>query len=590
MLAVMLCCACVSPDAANRPPLANAGKDLRAVKFADDVYIQLDGSASHDPDGNSIEWRWDVARSPGALILAGDQRSSVAPIVGLGTTGLHIFRLTTRDLDGAESFDFVNVYVVDGLVIEEPPVPDFGMHPEDVGVDVDGGSDLGVEDPDAAPLDADVIPDAGPTPDAAPGVNRPPQPQIGAVTDRIDFGQQLQLNADDTEDESPETLDYRWQLLQGPPGVDFAFESSDTNIRLAPPAPGRYTLRLTVDDGEFERSTDRAFYVRQPQVWIFSAEVGRADARSREDGAPSASSVLFGALQSAATSFEARAGILYAAMRPIGNGAPSLAIAAPGAGLNRRTLQGSGRPGLVRAGYGGVWVNMQATPSLFFSDPTGRAPLNTLSMPAALTNGYGFAIDGHRGWMVNRSQPQAIIALDLASRAVIETLYGDDGLCDLLEIAVDGDQLYSSCRGQNAVLALPRNGDPVDRTDRISMAGTGNARAGKVLRLGELLVSTHRSETFVSIIPIPRFALAQDDPLRQRDALEQLNVLGEVLDIAGTADTVFVLSQTAPDSTRLTAFALPSGEQLWGRATGLRGATLLAVDAADDFSRDLGPL
>jgi len=92
--------------AANKPPIARAGTDQTDECTASTgTAVTLDGSASSDPDGDSLTFEWRDSNN----VVVG-----TTPIVhvtlGLGT---HTFTLTVSDNFGGSSTDAVNVTVAD---------------------------------------------------------------------------------------------------------------------------------------------------------------------------------------------------------------------------------------------------------------------------------------------------------------------------------------------------------------------------------------------------------------------------------------------------------------------------------------------
>ena len=84
----------------NQPPISNAGQD-RTVNSGDTVI--LDGSGSHDPDGNITSYSWKQTAGP-FVLLTGSHRESktfTAPSVSSNTT--LIFSLIVTDNKGASS-------------------------------------------------------------------------------------------------------------------------------------------------------------------------------------------------------------------------------------------------------------------------------------------------------------------------------------------------------------------------------------------------------------------------------------------------------------------------------------------------------
>jgi len=82
---------------ANRPPVADAGPNQTSMRFP----MQLNGSASYDPDGDPITYSWRVSGAKPASIVGADTATpSVTPQQGYGD---YIFELTVTDDKGARS-------------------------------------------------------------------------------------------------------------------------------------------------------------------------------------------------------------------------------------------------------------------------------------------------------------------------------------------------------------------------------------------------------------------------------------------------------------------------------------------------------
>jgi large repetitive protein len=95
----------------NSAPTAHAGL-ARSVKAGERV--SLDGSASTDPDGDTLTASWTLDSGPAAAITSADrlQASFVAPEVTASTD--LVFRLTVSDPAGATSTDTVTLTVLPG--------------------------------------------------------------------------------------------------------------------------------------------------------------------------------------------------------------------------------------------------------------------------------------------------------------------------------------------------------------------------------------------------------------------------------------------------------------------------------------------
>lgn len=136
----------------NRAPIADAGADQRLPSGA---VIVLDGSASADPDGRPLDYRWTDAT--GALVSA-----DVAHNIVGRPDGRHVFTLTVDD--GVYQGQAQVTYVIGDAIAE----PDMGMAPDEgMGGTPDEGmggmNDRGIghdpdDPPDTAPGDMGAEP------------------------------------------------------------------------------------------------------------------------------------------------------------------------------------------------------------------------------------------------------------------------------------------------------------------------------------------------------------------------------------------------------------------------------------------------
>jgi len=197
MCALLAACGGSSDDGgtSNRAPVANAGPDT-AVAVSQTV--MLDGSASTDPDGDSLTYTWTLTGVPMGSTAALDNASAVRPSL-------------TIDLPGTYSAELV---VSDGRLTSSP---------------------------DAVEITTNNSP---PTADAGPD-------QTVAVNTVVT------LDAGGSTDVDGDFLVYHWELIQVPTGS--AATLSDVNALM--PAftvdlPGRYVAELRVNDGTVDSDPD----------------------------------------------------------------------------------------------------------------------------------------------------------------------------------------------------------------------------------------------------------------------------------------------------------------------------------------------
>jgi len=93
--------------AVNKAPIANAGTDF-SVTLPSPV-IQLNGSASSDPDGTITTWSWKRISGPGTVNITA-AGTKLATVLG-AIAGVHQFELVVTDNKGAISKDTVKVTV-----------------------------------------------------------------------------------------------------------------------------------------------------------------------------------------------------------------------------------------------------------------------------------------------------------------------------------------------------------------------------------------------------------------------------------------------------------------------------------------------
>jgi hypothetical protein len=105
---------------ANKPPVAIAGPD-QTIECDRRGVVTLDGSASYDPDGDSITYEWkQVSGAPVTLTVMGAKAQFVA-----APPGIYKFQLIVTDVYGASSTDDVVITIKD----TKPPVVTLGLNP-----------------------------------------------------------------------------------------------------------------------------------------------------------------------------------------------------------------------------------------------------------------------------------------------------------------------------------------------------------------------------------------------------------------------------------------------------------------------------
>lgn len=102
----------------NRAPLANGGGD-QTVNAGDTV--QLDASASSDPDNDALSYNWKVVTRPEGSLAVLDDPSSATPTFVADVAGEYLLDLTVRDDLGGVDSDKVNVTAEDNPSLTPAP-------------------------------------------------------------------------------------------------------------------------------------------------------------------------------------------------------------------------------------------------------------------------------------------------------------------------------------------------------------------------------------------------------------------------------------------------------------------------------------
>ncbi|PIE90529.1 MAG: hypothetical protein CR997_05415 [Acidobacteria bacterium] len=95
----------VVPDPNNRP-VANAGPDQFRITPG---VVQLDGTASYDPDGDTLTYKWVVVSATTAVDMSG--ADTATPTFNAAASSTYIFRLIVHDGKGGVSTDDVLIQV-----------------------------------------------------------------------------------------------------------------------------------------------------------------------------------------------------------------------------------------------------------------------------------------------------------------------------------------------------------------------------------------------------------------------------------------------------------------------------------------------
>ncbi|WP_342348104.1 PKD domain-containing protein [uncultured Nitrospira sp.] len=103
----------------NSKPVAHAGQD-QTVPVGSTV--NLNGSGSHDVDGNSLTFQWSLIAKPTGSTATLSHSTSIQPTFGADLVGLYVAQLIVND--GMENSDPITVIITTG---NTPPVADAGQ-------------------------------------------------------------------------------------------------------------------------------------------------------------------------------------------------------------------------------------------------------------------------------------------------------------------------------------------------------------------------------------------------------------------------------------------------------------------------------
>jgi hypothetical protein len=105
-----------------QPPIALAGQD-QVITLPTDS-IELNGTASHDPDGKITLWLWTKISGPAsfAILTSSDPVTKAKALV----SGSYFFELKVTDNDGLSTKDTVQITVNAATLVNRPPIADAG--------------------------------------------------------------------------------------------------------------------------------------------------------------------------------------------------------------------------------------------------------------------------------------------------------------------------------------------------------------------------------------------------------------------------------------------------------------------------------
>ncbi|MGL0923020.1 hypothetical protein XM79_c20249 [Vibrio vulnificus] len=277
----------------NLAPIAVTGHD-RQITTSQEVH--LDGSASHDPEGNSLTYRWSLVHKPSGSLALLSEPFSVHPFFTPDIPGSYVAQLIVND--GTRDSLPTSVLLSDSNL---PPVAHAGGDLKGTPgqtVQLDGSSSTdGNGDPlsyrwhivsqpsgsqavlanstAAQPsftLDVqghyvvqlvvnDGYADSAPDTVVITDVNLAPVADAGS-DQKASKGSRVNLSGSRSTDPEGQPLSYRWKLLSQPAGSAAVLSTTDSiTTDFVADVGGDYVVQLVVNDGELD-STPATVIVR----------------------------------------------------------------------------------------------------------------------------------------------------------------------------------------------------------------------------------------------------------------------------------------------------------------------------------------
>ncbi|MCK0538661.1 PKD domain-containing protein [Alcanivorax quisquiliarum] len=276
----------VTAEAVNTRPTANAGADQNVVEGDT---VQLDGSASHDPDGDLLSYRWHFVSLPTGSTATFSQDNFAAPAFVADMAGTYVIELVVSDGELESIGDRVTIEASranaapvahagpDVVVVTGEMVRLDGSASSDADGDaltflwhfVSAPNDSAAELIDAATASPYFVADLAGTYvlelvvndgelDSAPAhvtvtaeaANRRPAADAGPAQ-QVMVGDTVTLDGRASHDEDDDALAYQWRFVFMPDDSTAILHAADTaRPGFTADAAGDYVVELVVNDGE----------------------------------------------------------------------------------------------------------------------------------------------------------------------------------------------------------------------------------------------------------------------------------------------------------------------------------------------------
>ena len=205
----------VSASKPNVPPTADAGPDQNVIAG---VLVHLDGTASSDPNGDTLNYHWTFVSMPAGSQTALTGAASATPAFTPDQSGQYVVELVVDDGQAQSTPDTV---VITASAGNSAPV-------------ADAGSDRNVA-----------------------------------------VGSQVQLDGSNSSDANNDALTYQWILISRPAGSTAALSSADTATpSFTADVVGFYVLALQVNDGQADSALDLLVITASPTLALYVNQNG----------------------------------------------------------------------------------------------------------------------------------------------------------------------------------------------------------------------------------------------------------------------------------------------------------------------------
>jgi len=271
----------------NDAPIAEAGNDISALLGTVD---DLDGSASSDPNGDTLTYQWEILSHPLGSSAEIVDPTSMTPTFKPDMTGDYVIQLTVNDGE-ATSTDTININAWNNAPSANAGddqtilFPAMAQLDGSLSFDPDGTSLSFAWTIESAPLGSTAAlfnPDTA-TPTLTPDVkgeyslklvvsdgdltgedtvvitfsNTPPTANAGIDQSIADPGETANLDGSASSDPDGTSLSYAWAIDSAPAGSTAALSSSTiVNPTLTPDKEGQYIISLVVSDGYYFSDPD----------------------------------------------------------------------------------------------------------------------------------------------------------------------------------------------------------------------------------------------------------------------------------------------------------------------------------------------